>query len=157
MIETTTKSLRFFAAGVPAPQGSKKPIVRHGKAVMVEMSKGLAPWRASVAEAGRCLVGDDGPIDDPVLVAVVFVMPRPKRLAKVHPTPRFVKTPDLDKLQRGLGDALVSGGVLTDDNLIDQWLSSKRYAEPNEPTGAWVSVFTGPVAVMLNPVPSVAS
>ncbi|MEC4616288.1 RusA family crossover junction endodeoxyribonuclease [Tsukamurella tyrosinosolvens] len=152
MTESTSNPLRFFAAGVPAPQGSKRPFTNGGRTVLVEMSKGLPVWRRDVCAAVAAGVVVESPIDVAVSVAATFVMPRPKRLAKVQPTPPFVKAPDLDKLQRGLGDALVTAGVLADDDLIVQWLASKRYAEPSEATGAWVSVFTGAVAVSLSEV-----
>ena len=70
------------------------------------------------------------PLDLPLEVTAVFYLPRPKR-------PKFwapATTPDCDKLQRALGDALTSAGVIKDDSRIVTWHATKAW----HPTG-----FTG--------------
>lgn len=52
-------------------------------------------------------------------------MPRPKR-------PRFnvpATAPDLDKLQRGVGDGLEASGLLANDSRIVQWIATKHYGD----------------------------
>lgn len=125
--------IKFFAEGVPVAQGSKNAFVRGGKVALVESSKTLPQWRQTVAQAA-ILAHDGDPIDQPVHVRAVFVMPRPKK-------PRFLTpavTPDLDKMCRALGDALEQSGVLRNDSRITQWDARKIYAEGDAPTGVHV-------------------
>ncbi len=100
----------FCVLDTPAPQGSKayKGMVNgHGR--LVESSKKIGPWREAVkyaAPAGPCL-------DGPVMMHVVFTLPRPKSARKSEKWP--CKSPDIDKILRGLLDPLVSVGLLADD------------------------------------------
>ncbi len=129
--------LDLFVAGRPAPQGSKRHV---GRGVMVESSKALAPWRTlltwSAAQAYR-----SAPKDGALAVVVEFVMPRPKRLPKRLPTPPHTVTPDVDKLARGLCDAL-TGVVWRDDAQVIDLHGTKRYAEVDEQPGAHIRVVT---------------
>jgi len=121
--------LRFTALGEPAPQGSKKHV---GNGRFVEASKKLKPWRAAVADAVFRVWAQDGSrvFDTPVVVYATFYIPRPKSVRRLLPS----VPPDLDKLQRSLGDALsVDAGVLADDSLIVKWVAEKRYADEHEP------------------------
>jgi len=70
-----------------------------------------------------------------VQVRALFVFPRPKADYRTGRCAEGLKdtapwwhtgTPDLDKLQRALGDAL-KGPVLRDDAQIAAWNVSKRY------------------------------
>ena len=75
------------------------------------------------------------PIDAPVKVTAEFVMPRPKRLVNPYPYQG-----DLDKMQRGIGDALEQSGVLANDSRIVAWVATKRYAQPDEQPGAHIHI-----------------
>lgn len=141
--------LLFFAPGVPAPQGSKNAYQRGNRVVQVEASKGLPAWRAAVMAAAMMLWRTEPPIVSAVTVEVEFVRPRPKKFGITAVVPRLTATPDLDKMCRSVGDALVDAGALKDDALIDRWVASKRYARWGEQSGAWVSVHTRPVSVRL--------
>lgn len=120
-------SLAFRVPGVPVPQGSKMP---YGG----EANPHVKGWRASVAEEAAKLV-PDGPITGPVQIAVDFVFPRPKshyrsgrhsdQLREDAPYWHVI-VPDLDKLQRSIGDAL-KGNVLRDDSQIAAWVTRKYY------------------------------
>lgn len=111
----------------PAPQGSKNPWGG-------EANKNTKPWREAVAsEAARVMVkrGYDV-IDGPVHVSGLLVFPRPSshfrangELSPKAPTYKQ-SAPDLDKLQRALGDAL-TGVVLRDDARIVWWNIRKLY------------------------------
>jgi len=99
-----------------------------------EANKHVQAWRESIARVAHEAL-PNGPIFGPVRVAVVFVFPRPKahfRTGKfadqLRPTaPEWhTSTPDLDKLQRALGDAF-KGVVLTDDSQIAAWDTRKLY------------------------------
>lgn len=127
--------LKFFVAGRPAPQGSKRHV---GNGIMVESSKAVAPWRTTVAwHASQHHIG--APFDGPLVVRLEFVMPRPTSLPKKKATPRHTKRPDIDKLARAMNDAM-SGVVWRDDSQIVDQHVSKRYAELDEQPGVLVRV-----------------
>lgn len=91
---------------------------------MIEASKKVAPWRLAVQDA----VGDLDwftPFDGPVEIWCTFFLPRPASVRRFLPT----VPPDLDKLERGLFDALTIAGVWSDDSLVVDSHSSKRYAD----------------------------
>ena len=105
---------------------------------MREASTGLMPWReAIVSQILRDGWGRER-ITSPVSVRVTFWFERPKAHygrkggePYVKDNAPYYKTtaPDLDKLQRSLGDALTQGGVLADDDLIVVWHAEKAYAD----------------------------
>jgi len=124
-----TTELRFTAFGEPAPQGSKKYV---GNGRFVEASKKLKPWRAAVADAvfQTWVKEEQLQFVNPVVVFATFYIPRPKSVRRLLPA----VAPDLDKLQRALGDALsVDAGVIADDGLIVKWVTEKLYADDHAP------------------------
>lgn len=138
-------SVRFTVYGTPAPQGSKQ----RTKWGMREASPRLLPWREAIV--GQ-IVRDglqNTLLAVPVLVRASFLFTRPKShygTIKGQPylkgnAPEYkTSDPDLDKLQRSLGDALAQGGVLLDDNLIVRWDTVKRYCSRDEREGVLVEV-----------------
>lgn len=103
----------FVTYGQPAPQGSKRIAYRGGKATVKEASDSLGPWRDSVKhmakKAVRAWAHREGrawvALDCPVVVQAVITMPasaEAERKRLVFPT----GTPDVDKLERAIGDAL---------------------------------------------------
>lgn len=121
--------LYFTAYGVPRPQGSKRHV---GNGVMVEASD-VKPWRKAIANAvfeAWTRTGDDRAFTGPVVVWATFYLPRPKSVKRLLPH----VSPDLDKLCRGLGDALsIDSKALDDDALIVKWHAAKVYADGHEP------------------------
>ena len=74
------------------------------------------------------------PLDHPLRVDLVFVMPRPKSMCwKRRPMPRapFGKKPDRDNLEKSLYDAL-NGLLWRDDSLICDGRVQKVYAAGDE-------------------------
>lgn len=74
------------------------------------------------------------PLDHPLRVDLVFVMPRPKSMCwKRRPMPRapFAKKPDRDNLEKSLYDAL-NGLLWRDDSLICDGRVQKVYAAGDE-------------------------
>ena len=113
------KSVTFFAAGIPAQQGSKRAV---GNGRFVEVNPHVKSWRSVVAAA--CPM--EAPLDCPVRLILQFRYPRPRShyhkrkngLFLREDAPTFKSTaPDLDKLVRCVGDAL-TGVAFTDDKLI---------------------------------------
>ena len=120
----------FAVTGKPIPQGSLRHI---GNGRLIH-SRDLTEWRKRVAKIVREVT--DAKIDEPVVVDVLFVLPKPKTVKRSLPT----TPPDLDKLQRAIGDALsVDCDFLTDDALIVEWHSRKIYGE----AGCLIRVITG--------------
>jgi crossover junction endodeoxyribonuclease RusA len=121
------RHLRIVAHGAPATQGSKKAFIRGKKVVMVEMDEKLPGWRAGVEAAARQAAGPAWePIDAAVSVSGEVRLPKP-RTTKYPDYP--AGTPDLDKLQRAIGDALTQSRVITDDARIVHWNIRKVWAE----------------------------
>ena len=115
--------LSFVVYGTPSPQGSKSfGGFRNGKAVLMEQSKGVDPWRKTVrhvalqairdwtAKTGRTWVA----IDEPVMVSAVVTLPSSKA-AEDRGDVFSYNVPDLDKLQRAIGDALAPTPLRDDD------------------------------------------
>ena len=123
--------LKLRVYGDPAPQGSKRHV---GNGRMIEASKKVGPWRVAVAEAVAALPPFE-PLDGPVEVDVTFFLPRPRSVRRLLPH----VPPDLDKLERGLNDALVKAGAIVDDGLIVRAYAAKFYAD-FDPPGCEVTV-----------------
>lgn len=135
--------MRFFVAGTPAPQGSKRHV---GRGVLIESSKQLKPWREDVRQGALVALADHAPLlKGPVGVSLLFWLPRPKS----HPkTRRTIPTtrPDIDKLARAILDALTSAGAYNDDSQVTWLVLEKRYVHPpalaldGEPTAPGVDI-----------------
>lgn len=101
--------------GTPAPQGSKKFVgMVNGHGMMVESSKKVKPWRQDVKAAAIEARAGAAPIDGPIVVRMVFTMPKPLSAPKrkrSYPD----KKPDLSKLARSTEDALTEAGIWRDD------------------------------------------
>ena len=137
------RAFEFVVPGIPIPQGSKNPWGG-------EANANLKPWRATVAEfANTSLPPDHGPLVTAVEVEVSFVFPRPKAHYRTGKNAELLKDsapywhtgkPDLDKLQRAIGDAL-SGVLLRDDSQIASWMVEKRYVDLLEDEGPHARVW----------------
>lgn len=129
--------LQLFVPGIPAAQGSKRHV---GRGVMIESSKRLRPWRATVTaaivEAGW---HHDPVLAGPVAVSLMFYFPRPRahygtgrnanRLKDSAPL-WHDKRPDVDKLARAVLDAITESGTLRDDCQVVALSARKRYGPP---------------------------
>jgi len=104
----------LVAYGRPAPQGSKRYV---GGGVMVESSRHVRPWRDDVRDAARAVLDerpDWAPLDQPLLVSMVFTVRKPASAPKRKQTWPD-RMPDLSKLCRSTEDALTTAGVWRDD------------------------------------------
>lgn len=102
--------------GRPAPQGSKS---YRGNQRFVEASKYLPAWRKAIVQAIKVEIEESQTLskfDTPVKVNIDFFIERPKNPKFAYPG----TTPDLDKLVRGVFDAVTQSGVWTDDALVVQ-------------------------------------
>ena len=123
--------IEVLVHGIPAPQGSKTPFG-------TESNPNTRPWRAAVAAAAAETMNGRPLLTGPVTIKVLFVFPRPKthyrtgkHAAELRPdAPTYhAGKPDLDKLQRAIGDSL-TGQVLRDDAQIARVIATKLYGEP---------------------------
>lgn len=136
----------FFVNGLPIPQGSKNAFRVGNRCVVVDVKeKELKAWRKHVADvAARNYMTE--PWDGPACARYTFYFDRVKSHYKANgeltasAPERYVKTPDLDKLERAIGDALTNA-VLKDDRLVDHSVTRKRYADDQHPQGVLIEVF----------------
>src|SRR5687768_10095622 len=114
--------------GTPGPQGSKKVVghtaptakSKHGRAILVESSKKVKPWRADVKAAAEQMRAGAVPIDQAISLRMVFTMPKPTGAPKVKRT--FpMRMPDLSKLARSTEDALTEAGIWRDDARVVEY------------------------------------
>ena len=157
-------SYGFRVYGIPAPQGSKIPGVssKTGKMFVREQSgRTLTTWREDVKQAALIARGVPDPKANPsdlvnqgaydqapiptltgaVRLGINFYMPRPASV-KVAKRPLPIVAPDLDKLVRGVGDALKAAGVYKDDAQIVSIQATKVYGtdEARNSPGAWIVI-----------------
>ena len=126
------ESIMFRVNGLPAPQGSKRHV---GNGRMIEASKKVGPWREAVKQAVSLLPLE--PLDGPLEISMVFYLPKPKTVKRELP----IVPPDLDKLVRGLFDALTIAGVWQDDALVVSIVDTKKaYADADNPPGCEVFI-----------------
>ncbi len=149
---TVTRGALLFedrVYGTPAPQGSKRamPIYRGkgankvftGKVYMEESGKeNLDPWRSRVASTTTETYGHQPPLDEALLVEMVFTAVRPKghyrtgrnaSLLREGAPPRPTSKPDVSKLARAVEDAITDAGVWRDDSRVVEYLRlAKVYA-----------------------------
>lgn len=127
----------IIVEGKPAPKGSWSPITRGGKTRFIPSNKNSASWQKKVKE--HCI----GYIDEPFLkpeafrIGLSFCFKRPKshfgtgrNSDKLKPNaPKYmIKTPDLDKLERSILDAM-TGIIYEDDSQVADLISKKRYSD----------------------------
>lgn len=126
------KILSTTIPGKPQQQGSKRFFNGRG----VEANKLLAPWRADAIANLQQAMGQQlvAQFIEPVWVTATFAYARPashygtgRNAGELKlSAPHFKRSaPDLDKLQRALGDALTQAGVIRDDSLIVRWTVEK--------------------------------
>jgi crossover junction endodeoxyribonuclease RusA len=123
--------ISFTAFGIPATQGSARAFLRGGRAVVAHDSKSkLLSWRSVVAaEAAKAFQATllPAPLDVPLLLRVLFVLPRPASAPKRRVYPD--RKPDLDKLLRALKDGM-TGVIYTDDARVCRVVAEKVYGAP---------------------------
>lgn len=135
-------SITFTVPGLPQPQGSARAYTYKRKAekgggigarVDTDNPK-LKAWRENVAWCARR--AHRGPaLKGPIRLIADCYLPRPKSVRRLSPT----VPPDIDKIARGLADAM-TGVIYEDDSQITQLKVSKFYAAPGNPPCAVIVV-----------------
>lgn len=117
--------ISFDVFGLPVPQGSMKVINGH---VIHAKGSALASWRSQIALAAK--QAGAKPTLEPVEIEMVFTMQRPKTVTRLEPS----VAPDLDKLVRGVLDALTAV-MYRDDSQVTRLQAQKIYGER---PGVWI-------------------
>lgn len=113
----------FVVHGAASPKGSVVSFVgRKGRVVTKSDCRSLASWGRAVGWAAREARVPLAPTGEPVSIDVLFQFARPKTVTRACPTTR----PDLDKLLRGIFDAL-SGVAFIDDSQVVETRARKLY------------------------------
>lgn len=121
--------------GKPIAQGSMKSY--GGRRIVHSNARELTQWRQAVAWTLRTQYRGE-PLDEPIAVHAVFRLQRPKTVKREYPT----TPPDLDKLQRAIGDAITESGIVKDDSRIIEWRTVKRYVEWETAPGVAIYIYT---------------
>ena len=135
--------LEFWVYGEPKPQGSKKAFVnpRTQRAVLVESSKGLRPWRQDLSATAMA----ERPhgwelLDGAIALELEFRLPRRKKHGRRACTPDDAAVrPDSSKLLRAVEDAL-SGVLIWDDARITDHVIRKRIADVGQSPGVRIRI-----------------
>lgn len=144
--------LTISVYGTPAPQGSKKAYVRGKRAVLVESSARVAPWRQAVTEAAvkRMIDTSAQTLLGPVQVTIIFYLRRPLHHYRTGKNSALLRKgapewpankPDGDKLLRSTFDALSDAVVWRDDAQVVECSWAKKYTPANTPPGAVIEVW----------------
>lgn len=114
--------LRILVPGVAAPKGSLSWV---GKGRVVESSKAYPQWKDDVGYHALAAMKKQryGVLREAVTINITFELPKPMRPR----SERHVTKPDLDKLVRGILDAL-TGVVWIDDSQVTFLAASKQYS-----------------------------
>lgn len=128
--------------GTPVPQGSMKAFVRGGRAQITSANNNLKPWREAIKSAVDDVFATKGQYtyEGPVEVKINFWLPKPKSTPKkvIYPA----KKPDLDKLIRGVFDALTEASVWKDDSLVVCVYARKLFADEFNRMGCSIDVWS---------------
>jgi Holliday junction resolvase RusA-like endonuclease len=111
--------IEFFVIGTPAPQGSKRFVGTNkaGRGILVESSRKVRPWRMDVKAAAEAMREAHGTITGPIVVSMIFTLPKPASAPKKRQTWPD-KKPDVSKLARSTEDAITDAGLWEDDARI---------------------------------------
>lgn len=114
----------FSVLGHPEPQGSMKGFVINGRAVLTSNNKKLKPWRQMVGMTALAAITECAGQHVPVALDIDFYIAKPQSAPKNRLSPSV--KPDLDKLIRGILDAL-TGIAFHDDGQVCAINAYKHY------------------------------
>ncbi len=125
----------LFISGHPRPKGSWTPVRRRdGKMGLRPASNKTAQWCKDAKDQITILW--KGPIlDGPICVKLEFLVPRLKTVVQKYPT--GAREGDLDKLMRGILDAMTEV-VYKDDSQVIRGTLSQDYTDGMP--GCWITI-----------------
>lgn len=144
--------LTFVVPGTPVAQPRPRAAVRSGHAVVYGAAKShpIHVFKAATRLAASQAACGASPMEGPLMLAVLFVLPRPGRLRwRTRPMPRLPhdRKPDADNLAKAILDAC-NGILWRDDAQLVQLAVEKLYAAGDE---------SPHVAVTLEPYGAIAA
>ncbi len=107
-------SWAFYALGRPVGQGNHRT---SAAGHTYETTVGHRSWRNAVTAAG---FGAGPCLDGPLVVRMIFSVPRPKSARKADTIP--CRAPDLSKLARAAEDAIGDAGLWADDARVADYV-----------------------------------
>jgi crossover junction endodeoxyribonuclease RusA len=132
-------TLVFRVYGVAQSMGSKRAFVPKGwnRPIVTDSNRNLKTWQQLVAQGASHALqqkppDDRAPLTEGVRLTMAFYLPRPKQYQRRGVEPAHLKAPDLDKLCRGLQDAL-TGVAWGDDSQVIELVARKDYAAMDDP------------------------
>lgn len=157
------KLLEFWCPGRPSPKGSWDPIVvcnRHnihecevctlkvGVRTYMSESDASKRWQRDMALAAQA-AWKQSPMqplggkrwDGPVMVLARFHYLKPGRMVPAG-GPITSRYGDLDKLTRGLLDALTKAGVYADDRQVVELMADKQWSRADHDAGVMCEVYS---------------
>jgi Holliday junction resolvase RusA-like endonuclease len=130
--------LRFTIFGIPQGQGAHRT---NRAGYTYETNKNLTPWRQNAIYCAKKARDHDLPghvFHSGIRVRAKFIYSRPashygtgRNAGVLKPKAPLYKesSPDLDHLQRAVGDALTQSGILRDDSRIVEWEAAKLWGD----------------------------
>ena len=135
--------VRGIPKGQPRPQAFSMKDKKTGKSVARLRTAGTAEsWKSDIVAAGtawRPIV----PLENAIEVALIFWMPRPKRLMRQSDPIGAINhesKPDIDNLIKAVLDALTNDGWWRDDAQVSKVTASKMYHARVGSPGAQITV-----------------
>lgn len=126
---TDDHTIRFDVLGIPGAQAGMRAVpTARGIRAITTGTRTLADWRTAVTVAAHQQQKLHGTITQPIGLITVFRLPMPKSRPKTDRARGWnwrASTPDLDKLQRAIGDSLTAAALITDDRQIVAWSAAK--------------------------------
>jgi len=133
-----TMTLAFTVYGVAQPKGNMRAIHMPGMKfpIVTDSNRSVKSWSQLVAEGASRALGalpadERGLLIGPVRLSMAFYLPRPKKFCRRGVAVAHLTAPDLDKLARGVSDAL-SQVVYQDDRQVVEAVLGKFYADVGE-------------------------
>lgn len=136
------RRIEFFVPGVPKGQPRTRAVVRHnGRAGTFD--PGTADdWKRSIAIAAGPFCPEQ-PCQGGVMLAVLFELPRPKRLMRARDPDGIVECaakPDIDNALKAVMDILTQVGFWRDDAQVVATFVTKAYHAKAGRPGAHIGI-----------------
>lgn len=138
--------MRFFIEGIPKPQPRPRGFSR-GK--FIKFYSETTEWKKQVKIISKLYCKEGVYFDQAIEVNLNFQFHRPKshyrsgkfsHLLKDSAPEYHIFKPDKDNLEKAVTDGLTDGGLFSDDCIIIQGFTSKKYIHKEESSGCWIEV-----------------
>jgi crossover junction endodeoxyribonuclease RusA len=129
--------LAFTVFGVPLSKGNHRAFWKPGMKypILTESNRNVKSWQQLVQQGAshqlqQLPASERGLLSGAVRLTIAFYLPRPKKYDKRGVFVPHVKSPDLDRLERAILDALTAVAY-RDDKQVTEMIAGKYYAEVN--------------------------